>query len=60
MGPNTARRILAERYARGELDTEEYAYRLEDLGGQPLGTAPGEPGTGFWLGVFSDTRPGRR
>jgi putative membrane protein len=27
----TARRILAERYARGELDTEEYTQRLAAL-----------------------------
>ncbi|GAA0458253.1 hypothetical protein Aca07nite_64540 [Actinoplanes capillaceus] len=26
-----ARRILAERYARGELDTEEYTHRLTTL-----------------------------
>jgi putative membrane protein len=26
-----ARRILAERYARGELDTEEYTHRLAAL-----------------------------
>ncbi len=28
---NAARRILAERYARGELDTEEYTQRLTTL-----------------------------
>ena len=28
----SARRILAERYARGELDTEEYTRRLAALG----------------------------
>ncbi|HEX5598380.1 MAG TPA: SHOCT domain-containing protein [Micromonosporaceae bacterium] len=28
---STARRILAERYARGELDTEEFNRRLENL-----------------------------
>jgi putative membrane protein len=27
----TARRILAERYARGELNTDEYAHRLAEL-----------------------------
>jgi putative membrane protein len=27
----TARRILAERYARGELDTEEYTHRVAAL-----------------------------
>ncbi|MFG1955178.1 SHOCT domain-containing protein [Micromonospora sp. NPDC048830] len=30
-GNSTARRILADRYARGELDTEEYTHRLENL-----------------------------
>lgn len=29
---DSARRILAERYARGELDSEEYRDRLERLG----------------------------
>lgn len=29
---NGARRILAERYARGELDSEEYGERMERLG----------------------------
>ena len=28
----TARRLLAERYAKGELDTEEYTKRLATLG----------------------------
>ncbi|HEX6969567.1 MAG TPA: SHOCT domain-containing protein [Micromonosporaceae bacterium] len=27
----SARRILAERYARGELDTDEYHHRLDNL-----------------------------
>lgn len=31
-GPSAARRILDERYARGELDTEEYRERLKSLG----------------------------
>jgi len=30
-GTGEARRILAERYARGELDTEEYTHRLAAL-----------------------------
>ena len=30
-GTETARRILSERYARGELDTEEYQRRLSAL-----------------------------
>lgn len=30
-GTGSARRILAERYARGELDTDEYTRRLENL-----------------------------
>ncbi|HEX5994692.1 MAG TPA: SHOCT domain-containing protein [Jiangellales bacterium] len=30
-GVDSARRILAERYARGELDTEEYHRRLDAL-----------------------------
>lgn len=29
----TARRLLAERYARGEIDEEEYRRRLSTLGG---------------------------
>jgi len=28
---DTARRVLAERYARGELDTDEYNHRLQNL-----------------------------
>jgi putative membrane protein len=32
-GPTPARRILDERYARGELDTEEYRERVSALGG---------------------------
>jgi putative membrane protein len=31
-GTDTARRLLAERYARGEIDDEEYQRRLETLG----------------------------
>lgn len=31
-GRSTARDILAERYARGELSTEEYRERLRELG----------------------------
>ncbi|HEY0697274.1 MAG TPA: SHOCT domain-containing protein [Micromonospora sp.] len=30
-GRDTARDTLAERYARGELDTEEYRRRLDEL-----------------------------
>jgi putative membrane protein len=33
MGASAARRILDERYAKGELSTEEYRERLEVLGG---------------------------
>ena len=33
VGGTTARRILEERYARGDLSTEEYRERLEVLGG---------------------------
>ncbi|WP_324290659.1 SHOCT domain-containing protein [Arthrobacter sp. H14-L1] len=32
MGATTARRILDERYAKGELSTEEYRERLKVLG----------------------------
>ncbi|WP_253907990.1 SHOCT domain-containing protein [Arthrobacter sp. H20] len=32
MGATPARRILDERYAKGELSTEEYRERLEVLG----------------------------
>ena len=38
-GADRAREILAERYARGEINTEEYAERLNRL------TATGTPGT---------------
>lgn len=31
-GPVRARQILQERYARGEIDTEEYQERLRNLG----------------------------
>jgi putative membrane protein len=31
-GPGTAQQILAERYARGEISTEEYRDRLRELG----------------------------
>jgi putative membrane protein len=31
-GTDSARRLLAERYARGEIDDEEYRRRLEMLG----------------------------
>lgn len=31
-GPASARQILDQRYARGELDTDEYRQRLETLG----------------------------
>ncbi|MFE7540156.1 SHOCT domain-containing protein [Streptomyces platensis] len=43
-GPN-AEQILAERYARGEIDEEEYRRRLATLRGAPPGGAPpgGEP-----------------
>jgi len=30
-GTEAARRVLAERYARGELDTDEYNHRLQNL-----------------------------
>lgn len=32
---STPRQILDERYARGELTTEEYRERIETLGGKP-------------------------
>ena len=32
-GPSPARQILDQRYARGELGTEEYRERLQTLGG---------------------------
>ena len=32
-GPGPARRILDERYARGELDTQEYRERVQTLTG---------------------------
>ncbi|MEC5182474.1 putative membrane protein [Arthrobacter sp. CG_A4] len=35
VGATIARRILDERYARGDLSTEEYRERLEVLGGNP-------------------------
>ncbi|MEU8547672.1 SHOCT domain-containing protein [Streptomyces roseoverticillatus] len=40
-GPATtnAEQILAERYARGEIDEEEYARRLATLRGSPPGAA---------------------
>ncbi len=31
----TARDILDDRYARGEIDREEYLQRRNDIGGQP-------------------------
>jgi putative membrane protein len=31
----TAREILDERYARGEIDREEYQRRRDDIGGRP-------------------------
>ena len=34
-GASTPRQILDERYARGELTTEEYRERVETLGGKP-------------------------
>ena len=38
---NSAERILAERYARGEIDTDEYRRRVEDSrGGHLSGTRP--------------------
>lgn len=36
--PNEAERILAERYARGDIDTTEYHTRLDDL--RRTGSAP--------------------
>lgn len=33
VGPDLARRILDERYARGELDTQEYRERAQTLAG---------------------------
>jgi putative membrane protein len=33
--PSTPRQILDERYARGELTTDEYRERVETLGGKP-------------------------
>ncbi|MFF4161252.1 SHOCT domain-containing protein [Streptomyces sp. NPDC001678] len=37
--PGHAEQILAERYARGEIDEEEYARRLATLRGSPPGPA---------------------
>ncbi|GGP36930.1 SHOCT domain-containing protein [Streptomyces abikoensis] len=37
--PTNAEQILAERYARGEIDEEEYARRLATLRGSPPGDA---------------------
>ncbi|PSJ30410.1 hypothetical protein B7P34_02295 [Streptosporangium nondiastaticum] len=37
--PGHAEQILAERYARGEIDEEEYARRLATLRGSPPGSA---------------------
>ncbi|MFF1799308.1 hypothetical protein ACFVXQ_34735, partial [Kitasatospora sp. NPDC058263] len=41
----TADKLLAERFARGEIDTEEYRHRLDVLrdAGGPGGAAAGEP-----------------
>lgn len=36
---SNAEAILAERYARGEIDSDEYHHRLDDL--HATGTAPG-------------------
>jgi putative membrane protein len=33
-GSDSARRLLAERYARGEIDDEEYRRRLDTLAGR--------------------------
>ncbi|WP_235465941.1 SHOCT domain-containing protein [Streptomyces platensis] len=48
-GPH-AEQILAERYARGEIDEEEYRRRLATLRGTPPGGAPpgGKPPGGAW------------
>ncbi len=35
-GPGSAERILAERYARGEIDEQEYRQRLSVLRGGPV------------------------
>ncbi|WP_211266209.1 SHOCT domain-containing protein, partial [Streptomyces catenulae] len=45
--PLPAEQILAERYARGEIDEEEYHRRLTTLRGSPSGTTepPGAPGS---------------
>ncbi len=32
--PNTPQQILAARFARGEIDNEEYQQRIHDLGGR--------------------------
>ncbi|MFJ1612115.1 SHOCT domain-containing protein [Streptomyces sp. NPDC088251] len=40
-GPSSAERILAERYARGEIDDDEYHRRMATLRGSPPGS--GEP-----------------
>lgn len=39
-GGPAAEQILAERYARGEIDEEEYSRRLATLRGAPPGGAP--------------------
>ncbi|MFE7352283.1 SHOCT domain-containing protein [Streptomyces sp. NPDC057543] len=38
-GSSSAERILAERYARGEIDDDEYRRRLATLRGSPPGSA---------------------
>lgn len=42
-GSAMARQILDERYARGELDTQEYRERMQTLGGRAVILHPGQP-----------------
>lgn len=43
-GP-TAQQVLADRFARGEIDDEEYIRRLQTLAGAPASPAPRDSST---------------
>jgi putative membrane protein len=46
MPPSDAERILRDRFARGEIDIEEFRARLDALHGRPGSPgSPGSPGT---------------